>query len=140
MIQDYFFTDNTRQKYDFNRIILFNLLYSGGKDEDKLNFFYSIIETSSSSIVENNSPKLINTIDNLTYISCVTVGEILGNTQRFSNDQEDMDFSELMTLFQTNSSILREFAIYMINMYLFPSSEMRQYLNKQEFAIKMQQC
>jgi hypothetical protein len=58
-------------------MILFNLLYAGGKEEDKLNFFFSIIETASSSAVENNSPRLIKTIENLTYIPCIAIGEIL---------------------------------------------------------------
>jgi hypothetical protein len=44
LIQDFFYTDNTRQKYDFNKVVLFNLLYSGGKDLEKSNFLYNMIE------------------------------------------------------------------------------------------------
>ena len=44
LIQDFFYTDNTRQKYDFNKVVLFNLLYSGGKDLEKANFLYNMIE------------------------------------------------------------------------------------------------
>ena len=55
MIQDFFFTDNTRQKYNFNKVVLFNLLYSGGKDVEKANFLFNIIENTSSSAVHNHS-------------------------------------------------------------------------------------
>ena len=34
--QDFFTTDNTRQKYDVNRIMIFNLLYSGGEESEKI--------------------------------------------------------------------------------------------------------
>ena len=32
LVQDFFFTDNTRVKYHLNKIIMFTMLYSGGRD------------------------------------------------------------------------------------------------------------
>ena len=55
LMQDFFFTDNTRVKYEANKIIFFNLLYSGGKDSDKANFLFNLIENKSSNCVHNNS-------------------------------------------------------------------------------------
>ena len=83
MIQDFFFVDSSRQKYDFNKIVLFNLLYSGGKEIEKANFLFNVIENTSTSAVHNHSHKLLNTLENLTYISCIVVGEIINSVRRF---------------------------------------------------------
>ena len=32
LIQDFFFSDNTRSKYNYMRVMLFNILYTGGSD------------------------------------------------------------------------------------------------------------
>jgi len=32
LVQDFFFVDNTRVKYHLNKIIMFTMLYSGGRD------------------------------------------------------------------------------------------------------------
>ena len=36
--------------------------------------------------------------------------------------------------------MLKEFAIYISNMYLFPSTDDKQYLLRQDFVRKMEEC
>jgi hypothetical protein len=128
LIQDFFFTDNTRVKYEANKIIFFNLLYSGGKDTDKANFLFNLIENKSSSCVHNNSQNLLLALEHLTTITCILVGEIINTGRRFSSDNDEQEFEELFSLYNTNSNMLKEFAIHLSNMYLFPSHEDKQYL------------
>lgn len=72
--------------------MLFNLLYSGGKDEEKANFLFNIVESTQSSAVYNHSQKLISTLENVTYISTIAVGEILNSSRRFTSEADDSDF------------------------------------------------
>jgi hypothetical protein len=92
LIQDFFFTDNTRTKYDFNKVVLFNLLYTGGKDTEKANFLYNMIENTQSNAIHNHSQKLLLTLENLIYIPSIIVGEIIHSVRRFQSDQEDQEF------------------------------------------------
>lgn len=92
LVQEYFFTDNTRQKYDFNKIVLFNLLYSGGDEVEKSNFLFNVLENTQSSCVHNHSHKLINTIESLIHIPCISVGEALNSVRRFQSDTDDSEF------------------------------------------------
>ena len=136
LIQDFFFTDNTRQKYDFNKVILFNLLHAGGKEEEKASFLFNMVESSQSvAAVYNHSQKLISTLENLTYIATIAVGEILNSTRRFTSEADDSDFQELLALYSTNGNMLREFSNHLSSLYLFPVTltEEKQYLNRQEF-------
>ena len=80
IVSDFFFTDNTRQRYDFNKIILFNLLYTGGKDSDKANFLFNLLENAETNTVHIHSKKLIATVEGLTYIPSMVVGEILNTS------------------------------------------------------------
>jgi len=43
MNQDFFFTDNTRTKYDFKKVMIFNILYAGGSLQEKANFLFNVI-------------------------------------------------------------------------------------------------
>ena len=80
IVSDFFFTDNTRLRYDFNKIILFNLLYTGGKDSDKANFLFNLLENAETNTVHIHSKKLISTVEGLTYIPSMIVGEILNTS------------------------------------------------------------
>jgi hypothetical protein len=115
LIQDFFFTDNTRVKYEANKIIFFNLLYSGGKDTDKANFLFNLIENKSSSCVHNNSQNLLLALEHLTTITCILVGEIINTGRRFSSDNDEQEFEELFSLYNTNSNMLKEFSIHLSN-------------------------
>lgn len=89
LVQDFFFTDNTRVKFEANKIIFFNLLYSGGKDTDKANFLFNLIENKSSSCVHNNSQNLLLALEHLTTITTIIVGEIINTNRRFSSDNDE---------------------------------------------------
>jgi hypothetical protein len=112
LVQDFFFTDNTRQKYDFTKIVVFNLLYSGGKDSEKANFLFNLIEstTAKTSAVHIHSPKMLKTLEYLTFIPTIAVGEILNAERRFDSESEEQDFLELLALYGTNAYMLNEFA------------------------------
>jgi hypothetical protein len=103
-------------------------LYSGGKDVEKSNFLFNVLENTSSSCVHNHSQKLTSTVEHLTYIPCIVVGETLNSARRFQSEDDDNDFQELLSLYSTNSNMIKEFANHIISMYLFPSSEEKQYL------------
>jgi hypothetical protein len=89
MSQEFFFTDNTRTRYSFPRVMLFNILYSGGKEGDKANFLYNMIESTSSGCVHNNSQRLVSTLEDLVMIPCNIVGEIINSSRTFSTEQEE---------------------------------------------------
>lgn len=42
-MQQFFFTDSTRENYDFSKVQLFNILYSGGNEAYKANFFFKLV-------------------------------------------------------------------------------------------------
>lgn len=75
--QDYFFTDNSRSKYDFTKVMTFNLLYSGGGDPEKANIFFKLVEDPKTSVVDNSSLKFTKVIENIVIISCLIVSDIL---------------------------------------------------------------
>jgi len=73
--------------------------------------------------VHNHSSKLVTTIEFLAYIPCVVVGEILNASRRFQVEGDDIDFQELLSLYTTNSNMLREFAVLMISTFMFPLNQ-----------------
>lgn len=138
LICDFFFTDNTRTKYDLTKVLLFCLLYSGGTESEKANFLFNLIENTTSSCITNHSAKLLLAIEYMATIPCVLVGEILNSSRHFTSDGDEEEFEELFSLYITNNNMLKEFAIHISNMYLFPLTEEKQYLNRQDFLRKMQ--
>ena len=140
LVQEFFFTDNLRHKYDFNKVVLFNLLYTGGSETEKANMLFNVVENTTSNCVHNHSNKLITTLEHLAYIPCIAVGENLNSARRFQTDDDDLEFQELLSLFSTNSNMLHEFALHIINACLFPSMDEKQYLNRTDFQAKLQTC
>lgn len=45
LTQQFFFTDATRESYDFSKIQLFNILYAGGNEAYKVNFFFKLVQS-----------------------------------------------------------------------------------------------
>ena len=45
LTQQFFFTNSTRAFYDFTKIQLFNILYSGGNEAYKANFFFKLVQS-----------------------------------------------------------------------------------------------
>ena len=43
LTQQFFFTDKKREYYDFCKIQLFNILYSGGNDSYKVNLLFKLL-------------------------------------------------------------------------------------------------
>lgn len=55
LANDFFYTDNTRQYFEFNKIFAFNILYTGAKDAEKALFLFNLLENPQSKCVLNNS-------------------------------------------------------------------------------------
>ena len=53
LVQDFFYTDNTKQKYDFVKIGLFNVLYAGGTEQDRADFLFKLLESSQTGFIYN---------------------------------------------------------------------------------------
>lgn len=108
---------------------------------EKANFLFNVVENSQSSAVHNHSQKLISTLEHITYISAIAVGEILNSVRRFTSDSDDSDFQELLSLYSTNANMLREFSNHICSLYLFPSTlDDKQYMQRAEFLKRMEDC
>ena len=100
----------------------------------------------SKQIIISQSSNILQVLEHLTFISCIVVGEILSSERSFSHDQEEFQFTHLMTLFQTNAYILKEFAIFLDSTYLFPffhsksNSPSKRMLNKRDFVLRLSDC
>lgn len=84
-----------RQKYDFEKVMMFNLLYLGDNDIGKANLFHLIAQDQRSLMIENNSEstaKLIHAIESSLLICCVMVGDILESKQKFKGDKNELEF------------------------------------------------
>lgn len=102
---------------------LFNILYAGGHENYKVNFLFNVLENVKTSCIHNHDHRMIQTLEYLTYIPCLAVGEIINSNKRFPSETDDLEFQELLSLFATNAHMLREFAIHLISTHLFPSSQ-----------------
>jgi hypothetical protein len=71
------------------KVLLFCVLYSGGTDEAKADFLFTLIENTTSGYVTNHSPKLQVALEYLTTIPCVLVGELLNSSRRFTSDGDE---------------------------------------------------
>ena len=61
------------------------------------------------------------TLEALVYVPSIAVGVILDENRPFSNVRDESDFEELLALYSNNRNIIKEFVIYLINTYIFPS-------------------
>lgn len=46
LTQQFFFTDSTRAYYDFAKVQVYNILYCGGSEAVKANFFFGLVQSS----------------------------------------------------------------------------------------------
>jgi hypothetical protein len=100
--QDFFQISPKREKYDFEKVMMFNLLYLGDNDVEKANMFYLISHNPASKFIENNTDfttKLIHAIESSLLITCVLVGDILESKQVFKGDKNEAEFQNLRKLF-----------------------------------------
>mmetsp|Transcript_37355 Transcript_37355/g.27562 ORF Transcript_37355/g.27562 Transcript_37355/m.27562 type:complete len:99 (+) Transcript_37355:214-510(+) len=84
-------------------------------------------------MVDNKSFRLIKAIEFIIKISTIIVSEIIEEKRIFDGDKKQKIFEELKMLYSTNESIIRDFAIFLIETYIFPSNEKRASLTKKEF-------
>ena len=134
--QDYFFTDNTCQYFDFLRVICFTLLYGGGTDLEKAKFLFSIAQNKDINSISKTSREIREILEIMTIIPTITVSEVLLHQRRFSADSEE-EFEDLRRLYLSNHNIISEFISEIISTYLFPTEDL-QYLNKQNYLLKME--
>ena len=99
-----------------------------------------MVEDPSTHLVENKSFRLIKGIETVVLICCIVVSDILADKKKFVGDKNEKTFDELRILYATNSGIVRDFAINMIDTYIFPSSEKRASLFKVDFMKVMENC
>lgn len=78
--------DKIKLRFDFTKVMLFNLLYTGGKDRDKIGFLYKLCENANSHYIHSHSQKLQSVIECLIYIPCVLVSEIMSATKSWAYD------------------------------------------------------
>ena len=84
----YFYANSNGNKFDLRKLQLFSLLYSGGKELDKINFLFNLAETPISGNIIYNSQKLLSCLEILTYIPCIIVGELVCQGSRFALEEE----------------------------------------------------
>lgn len=107
MAQDYFFRDKKELIYDKNKVVLFNLAYSGGADKDKVTYLYNILENKESNTVSNNSKQLIDGMDTLVHISCKVIADML--LTRKMSDKSIQELRDMIIGFG-NTEYVREFS------------------------------
>lgn len=95
---------------------------------------------SKTNLVDSKSFKLIKAIECLVIISCLIVSDILEEKKRFEGDSNLKNFQDLRQLYTTNNGIIRDFAYSMIDQYIFPQSDKRSSLFKNDFVLIMEQC
>ena len=62
--------------YDFNKMTLFNLIYTSGSDNDKANFVFNIVENHSTNCVHNYSIKLVSSVETIVHITTIMVAKV----------------------------------------------------------------
>lgn len=130
---EFFLVEQQSSKYDLNKILIFNLLYSGG-EQSKTQLLYSLVEDPNSGTVVNRSSRLIKTIENIAMIVSLIICQIIDSKKRFEKTALKQDFQELKDLYSTNSTIYREFAMFTIDTHLFASlSSKNSHLQREEF-------
>mmetsp|Transcript_38480 Transcript_38480/g.36836 ORF Transcript_38480/g.36836 Transcript_38480/m.36836 type:complete len:95 (+) Transcript_38480:394-678(+) len=85
-------------------------------------------------MVDNKSFRLIRGIEYIVKICSIIVSDIIDEKRVFDGDKNQKIFEELKTLYCTNEGITRDFAIFLIETYIFPSNEKRASLTKNEFT------
>ena len=114
------------------------MLYCGGSDADKTSTLFSLLEDNTTGLLNYGSSKYLRVLEIMTYIPSIIIGDTVSLQKKFSSDQEEEQFEELMQLYTTNSAIIKEFSYYLSNSFLFTSDEDRMALRKIDFQIKIE--
>lgn len=72
-------------------------------------------------------------LEYLIIIPCIIVGNSLAKKGKLVSATDKEEFEDLLNLYSTNPSMMREFSKTLSSTYLYPSSEERLELTKDEF-------
>lgn len=138
LTQQFFFTDSTRAYYDFAKVQVYNILYCGGSEAVKANFFFGLVQSSQTNCIHNSSTKLLKALEYITIITCIVMSEaMLKDEEEFSDEEDEAQFEELHRLYTTNHLVIKEFALHINETLLFkpPAGSRRgpKYLTLKEF-------
>lgn len=123
LTQQFFFTDATRAFYDFAKVQVYNILYCGGNDAVKANFFFKLVQSSQSGCINNGSTKLLKALEYMTIITCIVMSEaMLKEEDEFSDEDDEAQFEELHRLYTTNHLVIKEFALHINETLLFKAA------------------
>ncbi len=64
-VQDFFFQDSQRVKFDVRKLTLFCILYCGGTEFEKVTFLFNLVETLNSGAVKPTSKIIVKIFQNL---------------------------------------------------------------------------
>ena len=124
LTQQFFFTDQARACYDFSKVQLVNILYCGGNEAYKANFFFKLVQSSQNGCINNGSTKLLKALEYMTYITCIVMSDaMLKDVVQLLDEDDEIQFEELHELYTTNHLIIKEFAQYLNETLLFPTQE-----------------
>jgi hypothetical protein len=96
------------------KFLLFNLLYTGGTNEEKADILFSLLEDDGSMLIQNHSEQLVETLTNLLYIPTVMMGNMVSYYSDFQSDYSKCEFDKLFKLFTTNKDIVNDFALNIV--------------------------
>ena len=90
LTQSFFFTDSSKEKYDYIKIQVFNLIYCGGTDIQKAIFFFELVTSNKkkAKIVSNSKP-LLKALEYLTHVSCIAICEAISAIMKDLRQFED---------------------------------------------------
>ena len=71
----------------------------------------------------------------MVFIPCVVVGEFVSANNRFNNEEDKEAFEDIFSLYSTNPTIIKEFAINFSNQYLFPPKYKRNVLKNRDLFL-----
>lgn len=111
LTQTFFFTDASRQHYDFSKVQLFNILYCGGNEAYKASFLFKLVQSQQSGCINSGSTKLLKALEYMTYITCIVTSDaMLKDGEQFPDEDDESQFEGLQQLYTTNHLIVKEFA------------------------------
>ena len=123
LTQQFFFTDSTRAFYDFAKVQVYNILYCGGSEAVKANFFFKLVQSSQTGCINNGSTKLLKALEYMTIITCIVMSEaMLKDEEEFSDEDDEAQFEELHRLYTTNHLVIKEFALHINETLLFKAT------------------
>ena len=99
---------------------VYNILYCGGSEIVKANFFFGLVQSSQTKCIHNGSTKLLKALEYIAIITCIVMSEaMLKDEEEFSEEEDERQFEELHKLYTTNHLVIKEFALHINETLLF---------------------